>query len=57
MEKLFTVRELMAVLQVSQNTAYRLCNSGEIPSFKVGGNIRVRLSDLERYFGGEKHND
>ncbi len=57
MEKLLTVKELMKILQVSKNTTYRLDNSGETPLFKVGGNIRVRLSDLERYLGGENHND
>lgn len=35
------VEDLMPILNVGRNTAYRLVRSGEIRSFKVGRQIRI----------------
>ena len=38
---LLTVRETAAELRISRPTAYRLCATGELPSVRVGGQIRI----------------
>jgi excisionase family DNA binding protein len=49
--KLFTIREVADVLQVSEKTIRRLVNRGDLVGFKVGdrGLVRVRAEDLEVY--------
>jgi putative molybdopterin biosynthesis protein len=41
--------QLAAILQVSKAQVYVLLKRGEIPSVRIGKNVRVRLEDLERY--------
>lgn len=36
-----TPKELAAVLDISQRTAYRFCESGRVPAYKVGGSWRI----------------
>ena len=36
------------MLSVSRSKLYRMVNNGEIQAVKVGGNIRIRMSDLEK---------
>ena len=45
---LLTVAELQAYLRVSRRTAYALVQSGEVPSVRVGGNIRIPRAALVR---------
>ena len=39
--------EAAAMLAVSKSKLYRMVIAGEIPAVRFGGNIRIRLSDLE----------
>jgi excisionase family DNA binding protein len=41
-----TVNELAAFLRVSQRTAYNLVWSGEVPSVRVRGSIRIPRAAL-----------
>ncbi len=45
----FTIDELQAYLKVSRAFAYRLTQTGEIPSYRVGRCVRVRRTDVEAY--------
>jgi excisionase family DNA binding protein len=45
---LLTVSELQAYLRIARRTAYALVQSGEIPSIRVGGSIRIPRAALER---------
>ena len=47
---LLTVAELQAYLRVSRATAYGLVRSGEVPSIRVGGNIRIPRAELDQQF-------
>jgi excisionase family DNA binding protein len=48
MEKEFyTVKEVMALLQISEPTARRLLDSGQIPAVRVGELIRIPKEGLE----------
>jgi excisionase family DNA binding protein len=47
---LLTVAELQAYLRVSRATAYGLVARREVPSIRVGGNIRIPRAELDRQF-------
>lgn len=36
-----TVKELCEILDIGKNTAYRLLQSGEVPSIRIGKQYRV----------------
>jgi len=44
--ELLTVREVATYLRVSRVTAWRWCQRGIIPAFRVGRTWRIRQSDL-----------
>lgn len=48
-EDVLTVEELMEILYIGKNTAYRLLNSGEIKSFKVGRRHKIAKKALVEY--------
>jgi excisionase family DNA binding protein len=51
--ELLTVKEVAEYLRVSRVTAWRWCQQGIIPAFRIGRNWRIRredLLDLERTF-------
>jgi excisionase family DNA binding protein len=48
-----TVRELAQVLRVSTRTAYLLVKTGEVPSVRVGGSIRIPRAALVQHLAGE----
>jgi excisionase family DNA binding protein len=48
--KLLKINQVAEILQVSRTSAYRLCQSGELPSVRFGPQtVRVRESDLVEY--------
>lgn len=48
-DQLMTVEEAAGHLKVGRSTTFRLLQSGQLPSVKIGGSRRVRRSDLEAY--------
>lgn len=53
-EKLIGSRVLAKHLGVTQLTVQRLAARGELPSRKVGGRYRFRVSEVERWLGGSR---
>jgi excisionase family DNA binding protein len=47
-----TVKELAELLRVSRRTAYLLVQSGQMPSVRVGGSIRIPRAALVRQLAG-----
>ena len=45
----FTPDELAKFLAISKTTVYRLVNRRQLPFNKVGGVLRFRKDDIERY--------
>ena len=45
----FRVQNLMSILGIGRNTAYRLVRSGEIRSIKIGRQIRIPRQVLLDY--------
>ena len=55
MERLLTVRETSATLNIHPQTVYRLVSGGELPSIRrTGMGIRFRREDLEAWIGQGK---
>ena len=52
--EVMTVKDLAAYLQIGRSYAYYLVRTGEIPSFAVGRNIRVRRSDVNRWLAANR---
>ena len=48
-EKYLKPKEIEQKLQLSHATVYKLLHTDGFPMIKIGRNIRVKESDLERY--------
>lgn len=46
---ILTVEEMMEVLYIGRNYAYKLLNNGEIKGFRVGRSWRIPRKSLEEY--------
>lgn len=44
-----TTQEVMKILRISKNTLYKLLQSGEIPSIKIGSKYIIRKDKLIKY--------
>lgn len=47
--KLYTVKDLMKILNVSQNTIYRLTDDRKISFYRIKGSIRFTENDVLKY--------
>ncbi|MBM7000080.1 helix-turn-helix transcriptional regulator [bacterium] len=45
------VEDVMRVLRLSKNTVYKLARTGELPSFRVGRQLRFRYDDVLTHLG------
>jgi excisionase family DNA binding protein len=48
-----TVAEVAEQLRVSNMTVYRLIQSGQLPSTRVGRSYRIRVEDVDRYLADQ----
>ena len=46
---LLNVLELAEIFEVRKSTIYKFLESGEIPTVRVGRQVRVRAGDLQNY--------
>jgi len=49
MERMLTAREIADTLGVHENWVYDRAATGELPSYKFGGNRRFRPSEVEAW--------
>ncbi|MDD5731062.1 MAG: response regulator [Candidatus Omnitrophica bacterium] len=54
-EKLLTIDEVTVYLKIPKSTLYKLCENNQIPSVKIGKQLRFRKSSLDRWLN-EKEN-
>ncbi len=52
-DKVLNTAQLGEFLAVSQETVAHWCAQGRLPGFKIGGEWRVRQSDLNRIIQGK----
>lgn len=48
-ENIFTLKEVVALMKVTENTVLRLLHTGKLEHFKISGKIRVSESHIDRY--------
>ncbi|MFC1611080.1 helix-turn-helix domain-containing protein [Myxococcota bacterium] len=48
-EQLLTIKDLAAVVRLTEKTVYPMAKGGEIPAFKVRGKWRIRKVDFENW--------
>ena len=57
-DRTYTVKEVASVLGVCYSTAYELTRTspdyGGLPSYKFGGRIKVKESDLQKWIDARK---
>lgn len=46
---ILTIEELMEVLDIGKNTAYKLINSGQIPSLKINRTHKIPKKGVENF--------
>jgi len=49
---LLRIRDVAALLSMSESATYDLVYRGELPSVYIGSARRIRMSDLEAYIAG-----
>jgi len=52
-DEILTAEDIMEILFISKNTAYKLLNSAKIKSFKIGRVHRIHREALEEYIQNE----
>ena len=53
--EMLTVRQLQAQLKIGRNKTYELIRSGEIPSKRIGRQIRIRQADIIDYLNPQNN--
>jgi excisionase family DNA binding protein len=53
--QLLSIPEVCQELEMGKSWVYRRLKSGEIPSIKLGHNIKVKREDLEGYLEGQRY--
>ena len=48
-ERMLTAKQLASYLGVHTNYVYNLATSGQVPSYRIGGNRRFRWSEVEAW--------
>ncbi len=54
MSDILTIKQVSDFLQVNERTIYKLAKSGDIPSFKVGGQWRFKKEDIDSWIETKK---
>ena len=48
-QDVITVREMMDMLAIAKNTAYKLIHEGSVKSFRLGNSFKILRKSVEQY--------
>ena len=48
-QDILTVREMMDMLAIGKNTAYKLIHDGKVKSFRLGNSYKILRKSVEEY--------
>ena len=48
-QDVITVREMMDMLAIGKNTAYKLIHEGSVKSFRLGNSFKILRKSVEQY--------
>jgi excisionase family DNA binding protein len=54
-KELLSIPDLCQELRMGRSWVYRRLKSGEIPSIKLGHNIKVKREDLDKYLDSQRY--
>ena len=55
-EELITIEEVMKILKIGKNTAYRLLEDKKIEAFRIGNKWKIPRSSVYKYIQAQTHN-
>ncbi len=55
--EIYTVYDIMDILKIGENTAYRLLNEGKIKAFRIGKSWRIQEKSLQEYINDSEMNN
>lgn len=55
-DELITIEEVMKILKIGKNTAYRLLEDNEIEAFRIGNKWKIPRSSVYKYIHAQTHN-
>lgn len=55
-EELITIEQVMAILKIGKNTAYRLLEDKKIEAFRIGNKWKIPRSSVYKYIHAQTHN-
>ena len=55
-EELIPIDELMEILKIGKNTAYRMLEDKEIEAFRIGNKWKIPRSSVYKYIQEQTHN-
>ena len=50
---ILTVEDVQNILRIGRNTAYGLARSGQLPSIRIGRQVRITKDALDRYLSAQ----
>ena len=53
----YTVENIAAILGIGKSSAYKLANSGEIQTIRIGNMIRISRKSFEDWLGMEENEE
>ncbi|MDD2287746.1 MAG: helix-turn-helix domain-containing protein [Bacteroidales bacterium] len=53
-KSLITPNELSKLFSISKSSVYRLVDNRSLPFYKIGGNLRFSLNDVDNYLSDVK---
>jgi len=48
-DEVLTIKDVAKILKLAEKTVYAMANEGELPTFKVRGQWRIRKIDFDRW--------
>jgi len=48
-DEIVTIKEMMELLNIGKNTAYRLLENGDIKAFRIGNRWKISLKAVYKY--------
>ncbi|HMV65901.1 MAG TPA: helix-turn-helix domain-containing protein [Myxococcota bacterium] len=53
-DAILTIPEVAALLRISEKSAYKLAQAGDLPAFKVGNQWRFRRAELDAWIDDQR---
>jgi excisionase family DNA binding protein len=52
-DEVLTIKEVAALLKLTEKTVYAMAQAGEIPTFKIRGQWRIKRAELDQWIDAQ----